>query len=93
MTSDPASVCRLAAQLGEGPIWVERDRALWFVDIKKRQIHRFNPAGSRLDSWDSPEQVGWILPADNGAMVAGLQSGLHHFDPAHGRFTLLAEVE
>src|SRR5438270_540515 len=45
MPSDaPALVWEMPAELGEGPVWVERDQALWFVDIKKQQVHRYDPA-------------------------------------------------
>ena len=88
-----ASVWSLGAELGEGPVWVEDDRALWFVDIKRNQIHRFDPASGDRRSWDSPEQIGFCLPATGGGFVAGLQSGLHLFDRVSGRFTLLAAVE
>lgn len=90
--SEPRSVWDIAAELGEGPIWVERDRALWFTDIKKRQIHRYDPAGGR-ETWGAPEQVGFVLPAERGGFVAGLMSGLHRFDESTGRFTLIAEIE
>ena len=89
----PASICAVHATLGEGPVWVERDEALWFVDIKQQKVHRFDPGGGSLFSWDAPRQVGWILPADDGLMVAGLQDGLYRFDPASGDFILLVEVE
>ena len=36
----PSLAWDLQAELGEGPVWVERDRALRFVDIKRQQIHR-----------------------------------------------------
>ena len=93
MDIEPKSVWALGAELGEGPVWVERDRALWFVDIKKQQIHRYDPADGGKRSWDAPEQVGFIVPADTGGFVAGLQSGLHHFDEASGQFELIALVE
>lgn len=93
MDTEPKSVWALGAELGEGPVWVERDRALWFVDIKKQQIHRYDPADGGKRSWDAPEQVGFIVPADTGGFVAGLQSGLHHFDEASGQFELIALVE
>lgn len=83
----------LRADLGEGPVWVERDRALWFTDIKSRKIHRLDPATGDKKSWDSPEQVGFILPAENGGFVAGLESGLYHFDSESGAFSLIVEVE
>jgi xylono-1,5-lactonase len=81
------------AQLGEGPVWVERDSALWFTDIKRQQVHRFDPATGEGRSWDAPEQIGFIFPARGGGFIAGLQSGLHRFDPKKGRFKLLVEVE
>jgi sugar lactone lactonase YvrE len=91
--SEPKSVWDVAAELGEGPVWVERDRALWFTDIKKREIHRFDPATGGRQSWAAPEQVGFVLPAERGGFVAGLMSGLHRFDESTGRFTLIAEME
>jgi sugar lactone lactonase YvrE len=93
MAGEPKVVWQLAAELGEGPVWVERDRALWFVDIKKQQVHRYDPATRAKDSWEAPEQVGFILPAERGGFVAGLQSGLYHFDEHSGAFELIVEVE
>lgn len=87
----PRSVWSLGAQLGEGPVWVSG--ALWFVDIKSRQVHRFDPADGSRASWPAPEEIGFLLPRRGGGFVAGLQSGLHAFDPASGAFELLAEVE
>jgi sugar lactone lactonase YvrE len=72
---------------------VERDSALWFVDIKKRQIHRYDPASGEKRSFGAPEQVGFILPAERGGFVAGLQSGLYHFDEVSGDFQLIVEVD
>jgi len=91
--AQPRNVWNLAAELGEGPVWVERDSALWFVDIKKHQVHRYDPASGDERSFSAPEQVGFVLPAECGGFVAGLQSGLHHFDEASGAFELIVEVE
>jgi xylono-1,5-lactonase len=74
-------------------VWVERDRALWFVDIKRHEVHRYDPADGSKNSWAAPEQVGFILPADGGGFIAGLQSGLYRFDEGNGQFDLIAEVE
>jgi D-xylonolactonase len=93
MTSEPTVVWNLAAELGEGPVWVEREGALWFVDIKTQNIHRFDPATGAKRSWEAPEQVGFVFPAEGGGFVVGLQSGLHHFDEATGAFELIVEVD
>lgn len=89
--SEPKSVWDVGAELGEGPVWAYG--ALWFTDIKRRRIHRYHPGTSERRSWEAPEQVGFVLPAEGGGFVAGLMSGLHRFDETTGRFTLIAEVE
>jgi sugar lactone lactonase YvrE len=89
----PVRACEVGATLGEGPFWSARDRKLWFVDIKGLRIHRFDPESSALDSWPAPAQPGWLLAADDGRLVTGLQTGLHFFDPRDGSFTPLAAVE
>jgi D-xylonolactonase len=91
--SEVRPVWELEAELGEGPVWVERDNALWFVDIKERKIHRYDPADGSKGSWNSPEQVGFLFPAEGGGFVAGLQSGLYRFDDSSGAFDLIVEVE
>lgn len=83
----------VGAILGEGPVWVARDRALWFVDIKAPRVHRFDPASGRLDAWDAPEQIGWLLPEAGGGFLVGMASGLHHFSPESGRFEPHTEIE
>ena len=90
---NPRIVWDLGAELGEGPVWDGRDKALWFTDIKERKVHRLDPSSGARTSWTSPEQIGFVLPAEGGGFVAGLQSGLHHFDPESGAFELLHEVE
>jgi xylono-1,5-lactonase len=91
--SEPVSIWQLGAPLGEGPVWVERDQALWFVDIKSHKIHRFDPANGATRSWDAPGQIGFILPIESGGFVAGLQTGLSKFDERDGSFTHICAPE
>lgn len=83
----------LGAWLGEGPVWSARDGALWFVDIKGRRLHRYDPLNGERRSFTAPGQCGFLVPSADGRFVAGLQGGLHRFDPATGAFTLLVAVE
>lgn len=87
------SVLPVQAILGEGPVWVAREQALWFVDIKRHQVHRFHPESGDHQSFEAPCQVGWVLPADNGKFLAGTQQGLAIFDPASGAFEIIATPE
>lgn len=91
--SEPVSVWQLGAPLGEGPVWVERDQALWFVDIKGHKVHRYDPVTGATRSWDAPGQVSFILPIEAGGFVAGLQTGLSRFDERDGSFTHICDPE
>lgn len=91
LTTNPVSVWNLAAELGEGPVWAMG--ALWFVDIKKQTVHRFDPVTEGRTSWAAPQQIGFLLPTQSGSFIAGLQSGLHRFDQHAGTFTLVAQVD
>jgi sugar lactone lactonase YvrE len=98
MSSEVALACKVGAELGEGPVWVERDAAVWFVDIKGRQIHRFDPLSGQRQHWDAPEQPGFVVPLRSRPesqlrLLAGLKTGLHEFDPGTGEFTLFTTVE
>jgi sugar lactone lactonase YvrE len=93
VTSEPVSIWQLGAPLLEGPVWVERDQALWFVDIKSHTVHRHDPASGATRSWDAPGQIGFILPIASGGFVAGLQSGLARFDERDGSFTPIVAPE
>jgi sugar lactone lactonase YvrE len=72
-----AAVCvwPLGAILGEGPAWVAREQAIYFVDIKKPALHRYALADGAKQSWDMPEPIGWAIPRANGeGFIVGFKS-------------------
>ncbi len=90
-TNGPGWTClwALCCELGEGPVWVERDAALWFVDIERPRIHRFDPANGARASFTPPWRVGSIAPRVGGGFIAGTEAGFALVDPAAGRWELL----
>jgi len=90
--TDPKAVCEVGAELGEGPLWDARDKALWFVDIKGDAVHRYDPADHGHRIWKAPGQVCFVFPAKSGGFVAGLPDGLYRFEPEQG-FAKIIDVE
>lgn len=93
MLAGAECVCPMAARLGEGPLWSARERAVWFVDIKGRCIHRFDEAERTTQTWKAPQDVGFIVAASGERFICGLKSGLYLFAPRDGSFRLIAEVD
>ena len=83
----------LACELGEGPVWVARDEALWFVDIERRGVHRYHPATGERASFTAPWRVGAIAPRAGGGFIAGTEAGFALIDPDAGQWELLSDPE
>ncbi len=88
----PECVWPLEAMLGEGPLWSPAEQALWFVDIKKQHIHRYEPATGAKRTYDAPSSAGFLSPDADGFIV-GLRDGLYRFDPGTGGFALRYRVD
>ena len=91
--SQPSVACvwPLGCALGEGPIWW--GGALWFTDIKQKQVHRFDPQSGKGQSWPAPSEVGFLAPLQDGHFIAGAKTGLYDFNPGTGAFRLIRTVE
>jgi len=71
----PRCVWNARAILGEGPLWLARENAIYFVDIKKPALHRYSLITGAKTSWDMPEPIGWVLPrAAKPGFIAGFKS-------------------
>ena len=55
-------VLEIRSNLGEGPLWHLAERRLYWVDLLRPAVYRFDPASSRNEQ----------LPADIGSYVGGL---------------------
>lgn len=63
------------ALLGEGPIWVEAESCLYWVDIKGRMLNRYKPHNGSIKRWFFPDNLAWVLPRKKGGFIAGSR---HH---------------
>jgi sugar lactone lactonase YvrE len=81
------------AILGEGPVWDDREQRLWWVDIERRQLHRFNPGTGKDRQFQLEDRVGFAVPSTHGDWIIGTQRGLMRFDPGDGSTTFVDDPE
>jgi sugar lactone lactonase YvrE len=89
----PECVWPVNAELGEGPLWQAAENAVYFVDIKGRNIHRLTVTTGQTQTWKAPDQPGFVAPLAEHGFVCGLPGGLYRFDAGSGQFSKLKEVE
>jgi sugar lactone lactonase YvrE len=85
-------VADVKAVLGEGPIWVEREQALYWVDVKGRRVFRLD-IDEQLQQWETPMRVGSIAPRAGGGFIAGTEYGFAQIDLQQGRFQVFHNPE
>lgn len=78
-------VADVRAILGEGPVWVPRHEALYWVDIKGYKIFRLDRAGD-VAQWDTPFRIASLAPRRQGGFVAGTDRGFAEVDLDAMRF-------
>jgi len=85
-------VADVRAVLGEGPLWLAGEAALYWVDIKGRKIFRMSDDGE-VSQWPTPFRVGSIAPRASGGFIAGTDHGIAEIELSSGKMQILFNPE
>ncbi|XP_068586282.1 regucalcin isoform X1 [Cebidichthys violaceus] len=86
-------VVKASALIGEGPVWEESEQTLLFVDIGGQKIHRWSPSTNQIQSLETGETVGFVVPRRSGGYVAGVGRSIVAVDWPTQMMTSLVEVD
>jgi sugar lactone lactonase YvrE len=89
---DPEPVLPAAAELGEGPVWDDRDGTLLWVDILGHEVHRFDPATGFDRSHRLVAPVGAVAPRRDEGLVVAVGMGFAFLDERDGALSHLGSV-
>jgi sugar lactone lactonase YvrE len=79
--------------LGEGPLWDEKTRCLYWVDIKAPAVWRLDTGTGETKSWIMPYRVGAIALRKTGGLVAAMKPGFAWIDLDKGDVDVFARPE
>ncbi|HEY6579481.1 MAG TPA: SMP-30/gluconolactonase/LRE family protein [Rhizomicrobium sp.] len=80
-----------AATIGESPTWSSVERVLYWIDVKKPALYRYNPETGAQRAWLLTSDIGaFALIADRSGAVVALRQGIFRLDFASGGLTQLA---
>lgn len=83
-----------ANRLGECPIWCDRTRRLWWVDVLEPALWSHDPQTGRCERHPiRARRLGSIALRDHGGLLLACDDGLHIYDPATCRQTFLLDPE
>lgn len=77
--------------LGEGVLWRDSDRTVWWTDIEGRRCHRLAWPSLQLDTYRTPERLGsfGFVAGRDDLLLAAFESGFALYAPATGRLAWL----
>tara|TARA_B100000900_G_scaffold397331_1_gene397542 strand:- start:898 stop:1845 length:948 start_codon:yes stop_codon:yes gene_type:complete len=75
-TSEPKVLWKSNCTLGEGSLWVKEHNSIYFVDIKKKNIHILNIKSKKKRNIKLEKQIGFLAHIKQNIFILGLQGEL-----------------
>src|SRR5579859_4451391 len=66
--------------LGEAPVWDQAAQALYWVDIQRPSVCRYDFTNARVEAWTMPEMVGSLAIRREGGLLLALKSRIASLD-------------
>lgn len=81
--------------LGESPMWHAGEKRLYWLDLQRPAIYRFDPASGRNErvEVDLGRYVGGLVFRADGSLIVDKEDGIHLVDGASGRLIPLVDPE
>lgn len=79
--------------MGEGPAWSVDEQRLYWVDIEKSELWRYDPGTGDTKVWKTPERVGSFAFREQGGLLVAFESGLAFWGPESGQAKRIQDFE
>lgn len=79
--------------LGEGVIWSERDRSLYWTDIEDQKLWSLDPGSGSTRTVDLPERLCSFAQRESGGFLFAFASGFVSYDPDADSYERICNVE
>jgi sugar lactone lactonase YvrE len=81
------------ATVGESPVWSAEEQCLYWIDIQKKRVHKFDPVTGGNVTFELPEIVTSLALRASGGLVLTLEKDFAVFDPRTGILKRIGRVE
>ncbi len=79
--------------LGEEPAWSVDEQKLFWIDIEKSELWRYDPETGDTKVWKTPERVASFAFREEGGLIVAFESGLAFYDPENGDIEKIQDIE
>jgi sugar lactone lactonase YvrE len=93
--TDVTCAFEIRSIIGESPIWNPAERRLYWLDLRRPAVYRFDPASGRNETLPARlrDYVGGLVMRAKGGCVIDKDDGIFAYDPASGEIEPLVHPE
>jgi sugar lactone lactonase YvrE len=81
------------AILGEGPIWDNDRKLLYWIDTIGKELHIYNPYSGKDRIINTQQEIGSVVPRLLGGMVLAMENGFYFLDEETCLVTFITDPE
>ncbi|KAK5578022.1 hypothetical protein RB653_002972 [Dictyostelium firmibasis] len=78
------------AILGEGSIWSDTDRVLYWIDIEGKKLFIYNPKTNCNQEFQLSDLPGTVVQRTNGELLIAIRNGITSFNPHTKEFKVMS---
>jgi len=78
---------------GEGPLWDDQHKRLYWIDIVRGEINCHLSDEKQLAHFETGQKIGAIGLTESGKLIAALKNGIYHIDFFNGTMTKISDPE
>jgi sugar lactone lactonase YvrE len=80
-------------ELGEGPLWSNKEGALYWVDIEGEKFHRYTVSADKIDTFSVGQPIGCLAFREKGGLIMALRDGIGYWDWSSQEIELIVNSE
>jgi D-xylonolactonase len=78
-------------EVGESPIWIPNEQALYWIDIEGPCVYRLHPATGKLKTWQVDFPITALARQAGGKWITAAKTGLYYWDPETNKSSFIVD--
>jgi len=91
--SDIEHVLPVQNEVGETPLWIPEQKALWWIDIEGKRVHRLDPASGEHQTFGVDFPITALARRAAGGWIAAAKTGVYFWDHRTGESEFVVDPE
>ena len=91
--SEIERVAAVQDEVGETPIWIPEEQALYWIDVEGKRVHRLDPATRQVQTFAVDFPITALARRASGGWITAAKTGLYFWDHRTNRSQFIVDPE